>query len=354
MCFLSFGCSSELGQLSHFFDSLKRCGLALLKKMPKDSQYFNEQQTPPPPGHERLMIDQVHRSIPESVVNKIIGITEKKSDDTFYAMMSVRQCVYLFLFYLLSGASYVDMEALLDIPHSNISRACTLMRSILYRNLKKEIHFFPLKIRKLANSKRTKAEWLKQCSLAVDSIDLPKSLTEKMKSRNRTYRRTRGKSKGDMWRSRKLKNHHHALRYHFCCDFLYRIGYVSSYRPPIEYDSNGIIADQENFEKAIDKEDVILGDDHYRKVRRVIKKVGWIVPKRDSENSWNQKVDVKRNEEQCSARKIIENELAQISNKFLVLSKPWTGSCHHHQQMVWVIAAIHNLIVDSQYPQLRQ
>jgi len=32
--------------------------------------------------------------------------------------------------------------------------------------------------------------------------------------------------------SRKLKNHHHALRYHYCCDFLYRIGYVSRHRPP--------------------------------------------------------------------------------------------------------------------------
>ena len=91
-------------------------------------------------------------------------------------------------------------------------------------------------------------------------MDIPKSMTEVMSEENRKTCR------GDMWRSRKLKNHHHALRYHYCCDFLYRIGYVSKCRPPTECDGKGIIAEQDEFEKAVDEQDVVLGGDSYRMV----------------------------------------------------------------------------------------
>ena len=99
-----------------------------------------------------------------------------------------------------------------DIPHSNIGRIITIFRSILYKKTRSEIRFFPFRIRKKLIERRTKAKWLQNCTLAVD---IPKSMNVEIK---------------------KVKK----LPYHFCCDFLYRIGYVSKYRSPIEYDGTGL------------------------------------------------------------------------------------------------------------------
>ena len=49
---------------------------------------------------------------------------------------------------IITGESFSHMELLWNIPHSNTSRSCTLLRALLYESLKKEIHFFPLAIRK--------------------------------------------------------------------------------------------------------------------------------------------------------------------------------------------------------------
>ncbi|KAG2392599.1 hypothetical protein C9374_011324 [Naegleria lovaniensis] len=321
--------------------------------MTKSLPVFNERNVEPlPSSHERTLVELVQKKILESVIKKVIKYVQRPSNEIFYGMLTVRQVVLLFLYYITYGDSFIKMEIQFHIPHSNISRAITILRSILYTNIKNEIKFFPLAIRKRAIRRRTRAKWLHKCTVALDSIDIPKAVTEIMKLKNLNKRKEKNTERGELWRSHKLKNHHHALRYHFACDFLYRIGYVSKYRPPTEYDGHGIIRDKTRFENSLEEGDVVMADDHYRTVKRKIKKVGWVCPKRETQKDWNPDTDVKKNKQQRATRKLVETELSQIANNFRVLAIPWKGSVIHHQKMVWIIAAIHNLIVDTQYPNL--
>ena len=104
----------------------------------------------------------------------------------------------------------------------------------------------------------------------------------------------------------------------------------------------------------MDEQDVVLGDDSYGMVGQTIKKSRWVCPRRETQCGFNAAVDKKCNEEQGAPRKVIETEISQIASNFHILSIPWKGSMRNHQQLVWIIAAIHNLIVDSRHPDLVQ
>ena len=280
---------------------------------------------------------KIHRKVPKYVINDFLSWAIKTQNDEtnyrFYNSLSLDVASYIFLYFLITNASYKEIEQEIGVPHNNLKQILGLCRKLWCNWAEEKVVVGTYKQRRSRRSQFKLTNMFDYATLIADSADFPtiKRHNRKTKSVHHSY-----------------KLYQHGVRVTFIIDFSKRFVMVLGPDKPKTYDSRIIGKRRTLIKNKLKKKDRIIADNHYGSVSDYFRKPRFITRYADTKKNIQDECKQYFNSQHKVERAKIENAISHLGNRFAVLRYSYRRKRSFPiYQFAKIAAAVSNCIIEN-------